>query len=286
MFLNPLLCTFHEHPRCCMPYRSGCTPELVQCACGVLVLDRVPRCGLHCPSCVDVIRRCVGSIVTIGCPPVRWHFALSRDDRHKTNHNRRRRRPLGFKTGIGKRFARRPPQSGSHPLNTARCRCGTRLADTWAILPSPGTHKWGYRRASRSALAIPPPRMQGAGGLAQGLGGWLCQPVAAPIGLSPLASALPRASWESRMQLLPMASSPDGLISARYVVITKTPGREVLTTTRGGGGAGFADGTSDGAAVMRKANHRRGLHPGPQGRRTVRCARAVRKGGHFPRRPR
>ena len=31
--------------------------------------------------------------------------------------------------------------------------------------------------------------------------------------------------------LLPMASSPDGLISARYAVITKTPGWEVLTTT-------------------------------------------------------
>ena len=43
------------------------------------------------------------------------------------------------------------------------------------------------------------------------------------------------------MQLLPMASSPDGLISARYAVITKTPGWEVLTTTRnvkGGGGRG------------------------------------------------
>ena len=44
------------------------------------------------------------------------------------------------------------------------------------------------------------------------------------------------------MQLLPMASSPDGLISARYAVITKTPGWEVLTTTSnvnvtlGGGG--------------------------------------------------
>ena len=37
------------------------------------------------------------------------------------------------------------------------------------------------------------------------------------------------------MQLLPMASSPDGLISARYVVIMKTPGWEVLTTTVGGG---------------------------------------------------
>ena len=33
------------------------------------------------------------------------------------------------------------------------------------------------------------------------------------------------------MQLLPMASSPDGLISAQYAVITKTPGWEVLTTT-------------------------------------------------------
>ena len=42
------------------------------------------------------------------------------------------------------------------------------------------------------------------------------------------------------MQLLPMASSPDSLISARYAVITKTPGWEVLTTTTlwgGGGGA-------------------------------------------------
>ena len=38
------------------------------------------------------------------------------------------------------------------------------------------------------------------------------------------------------MQLLPMASSPDGLISARYAVITKTPGWEVLTTTSWGGG--------------------------------------------------
>ena len=37
--------------------------------------------------------------------------------------------------------------------------------------------------------------------------------------------------WESRMQLLPTAPSPDGLISARYAVITKTLGREVLTTT-------------------------------------------------------
>ena len=33
------------------------------------------------------------------------------------------------------------------------------------------------------------------------------------------------------MQLLPMASSPDGLISARNAVITKTPGWEVFTTS-------------------------------------------------------
>ena len=33
------------------------------------------------------------------------------------------------------------------------------------------------------------------------------------------------------MQLLPMGSSPDGLISARYAVIMKTPGWELLTTT-------------------------------------------------------
>ena len=38
------------------------------------------------------------------------------------------------------------------------------------------------------------------------------------------------------MQRLPMASSPDGLISAWYAVITKTPGWEVLTTTSKGGG--------------------------------------------------
>ena len=38
------------------------------------------------------------------------------------------------------------------------------------------------------------------------------------------------------MQLQPMGSSPDGLISARDAVITKTPGWEVLTTRGGGGG--------------------------------------------------
>ena len=37
------------------------------------------------------------------------------------------------------------------------------------------------------------------------------------------------------MQLLPMASSLDGLISARYAVTTKTRGWEVLLAGRGGG---------------------------------------------------
>ena len=51
------------------------------------------------------------------------------------------------------------------------------------------------------------------------------------------------------MQVLPMAPSPNGLISARYAVITKTPGWEVLTTTRnvnvtGGGGGGMRPGFS------------------------------------------
>ena len=56
--------------------------------------------------------------------------------------------------------------------------------------------------------------------------------------------------WESRMQLLPMASSPDGLISARYAVITQTPGWEVLTTTNvegGGGGRGSQPGACGGS---------------------------------------
>ena len=48
----------------------------------------------------------------------------------------------------------------------------------------------------------------------------------------------PAPGGESRMQLLPMASSPDGLISVRYAVITKTPGWEVLTTTSNWGGGG------------------------------------------------
>ena len=53
----------------------------------------------------------------------------------------------------------------------------------------------------------------------------------------------PAGGGGSRMQLLPMASSPDGLISAWYAVITKTPGWEVLTTTqhRWGGGGVMAD---------------------------------------------
>ena len=44
--------------------------------------------------------------------------------------------------------------------------------------------------------------------------------------------------WESGLQLLPMASSPDGLISARYAVIMKTPSWEVLNTTSNMEGGG------------------------------------------------
>ena len=40
------------------------------------------------------------------------------------------------------------------------------------------------------------------------------------------------------MQLLPMASSPDGLISARDAVITKTPGWEVPPSLGLWGGGG------------------------------------------------
>ena len=51
-----------------------------------------------------------------------------------------------------------------------------------------------------------------------------------PSAMTSRASTCPGGGG-SRMQLLPMASSPDGLISARYAVITKIPGWEVLTTT-------------------------------------------------------
>ena len=54
------------------------------------------------------------------------------------------------------------------------------------------------------------------------------------------AAGIQLPGWESRMQLLPMASSPDGLISARYAVITNNPGWEVLTTTSLGGGGEWA----------------------------------------------
>ena len=91
--------------------------------------------------------------------------------------------------------------------------------------------------------------LDGGGGSAQGPSGWLCWPVAAPIGLSPplsfcydkqasvllRASALPRASTclggNPECNFCPWRPPPDGLISASYAVITKTPGREVLTTT-------------------------------------------------------
>ena len=57
------------------------------------------------------------------------------------------------------------------------------------------------------------------------------------------------------MQLLPMASSPDGLISARHAVITKTPGWGVLTTT--------SDGNSNGAGGGDMYPDREGAPPPP-----------------------
>ena len=97
----------------------------------------------------------------------------------------------------------------------------------------------------------------GGGALAQGLGGWAwgggggtrprwlallaCGGAYWPLALEPSAMPSrhlycrghpPVPGGESRMQLLPMASSPDGLISARHAVITKTRGWGVLTTTR------------------------------------------------------
>ena len=44
------------------------------------------------------------------------------------------------------------------------------------------------------------------------------------------------------MQLPPMASSPDGLISAWYALITKTPGWECSPQPGGGGGGYFVRG--------------------------------------------
>ena len=94
--------------------------------------------------------------------------------------------------------------------------------------------------------------LEGGGGQGGGGGGWHKALVVGSVSLwrRPLASRLrifcrhphyrrhphcrghpPAPGRASRMQLLPMASSPDGLISARDAVITKTPGWEVLTTT-------------------------------------------------------
>ena len=49
--------------------------------------------------------------------------------------------------------------------------------------------RFGCADATRAEVVQVPPgpsAQGGGGGLAQGLGGWLCEPVAAPIGLSPL----------------------------------------------------------------------------------------------------
>ena len=66
-----------------------------------------------------------------------------------------------------------------------------------ARTPAPLRHKKGHniwsqkkRDLKPAVLSSPQPvhvhGTRGGGGVAQGLGGWLCSPVAAPIGLSPL----------------------------------------------------------------------------------------------------
>ena len=61
------------------------------------------------------------------------------------------------------------------------------------------------------------------------------------------------------MQLLPMASSSDGLISARYAVITKTPGWEVLG--EGGGGVRTASAAMPPPTVGRNGEERGSMPP-------------------------
>ena len=95
------------------------------------------------------------------------------------------------------------------------------------------------------ARPISPGTISGGGGGVGTRPWWLallaCGGAYCPLALEPSATTSghpyycghpPAWGGESRMQLLPMASSPDGLISAQDGVITKTPGWEVLTTTR------------------------------------------------------
>ena len=74
-------------------------------------------------------------------------------------------------------FALTAPHSGSDAASMTE-------SDGYVVKGEDG--RLGIRcRCVRGGLGSQPPGGEG-GGLAQGLGGWLCQPVAAPIGLSPL----------------------------------------------------------------------------------------------------
>ena len=65
------------------------------------------------------------------------------------------------------------------------------------------------------------------------------------------------------MQLLPMASSPDGLISARYAVITKTPG---------GGGVAMENAAPLGLSDSGSGRRRRSRSPPTTTKGNASCA--------------
>ena len=113
------------------------------------------------------------------------------------------------------------------------------------------------RQALEEAVPRAPVKPARGGGGAQRLGGWLCWLLAPEP--SAMTSRHPHYCGHPHCRRHPPAWGggggiqnatsahgviPDGLISARYAVITKTPGWEVLTTTsdvnvKQGGGGGW-----------------------------------------------
>ena len=79
--------------------------------------------------------------------------------------------------------------TGRGGRQNALTRCSTRREQQVTVqgpgkdLQPNGMSHWGGRHVRQSVISV---TVQRGGGLAQGLGGWLCWPVAAPIGLSPL----------------------------------------------------------------------------------------------------
>ena len=99
----------------------------------------------------------------------------------------------GAVSPVARRVVPPPPSpSASPPTHPSKSSHQPRPPATPSQSPSPASPPGFY-------IPPPPPRVE-------------CQRVI------PL-----KVVWESRMQLLPMASPPDGLISARDAVITKTP---------------------------------------------------------------